>query len=166
MNFQYTKIALILSSVVAALSLSACGGGAVTVGVDGGGSFVPVALTSSYSDMNFLQNVNGMPAGVASIADYGPGGQTGSITFGPTGMQTTSGYTVSNSGNVYWGSSIYAALGFDTNANDPYTPSLAMVCNPVTNAGVGPNNQTSTDVLISTNFERLTIGWFYIHPVF
>ncbi|MFZ6753809.1 hypothetical protein ACO0KY_10600 [Undibacterium sp. Dicai25W] len=158
MNCQFTKIALMCGSVVAALSLSACGGGTVTVGTDGGGTFVPVAISSSYNDINFLQSVNGTSSGIGSIADYGPGGQTGSIVFGSNGMQSTSGYAVSTSGNVYWGNNIYAALGFDTNANDSYTPSLAMICNPVANGGVGANNETSTDVLVSVGAMQIFSG--------
>ncbi|MFZ6863796.1 hypothetical protein ACO0K7_14280 [Undibacterium sp. Ji67W] len=151
MNSQTTKIALICTSAVAALSLSACGGGTVSIGIDDGGTFVPVAIVSSYNDINFLQNVNGMSSGIASIANYGPGGQTGSVTFGPVGMQTMSGYAVSPNGNVYWGNNVYAALGFDTNSNDAYAPALAMICNAVVGGSVGNSNIVSTDVLVSTN---------------
>jgi hypothetical protein len=160
MNFNIKKITLLTSAALVILSLAACGGGgSVDVGYSGDNSPPPPAyVNTTYYDFNYLQNVMGLPVGQASIVDYGPNETGGSVTYGLPSNQITSDFTVDSSGNNYWGNNVLTALQFDRNPIDGYAPAVVMVCNSVPNSGVGPNNQTSTDVLVTSTATQLFSG--------
>lgn len=152
MNFNIRKLAYLGGASLIALGLTACGGGGYAdVTVSGGTPSGPSAVVSSYYDFNYLQNVNGVPSGQGSIVDYGTNTSGGSVTFGMYGYQTVSSFTPAVSGGEYWGSPILSAVGFDSNANDGLVPAVAMICNSVPGNGIGPNNQTSTDILVTAS---------------
>ena len=154
MKFNIRKLAYLGGASLIALGLTACGGGGdgyVDVTVSGGTPSGPSTVTSSYYDHNYLENVNGTPSGQASIVDYGTNTTGGSVTFGMSGNQTVSSFTPSAGGGDYWGAPILSAVGFDLNANDNLVPAVAMICNSVSNNGIGPNHQTSTDILVTAS---------------
>lgn len=152
MNFNIKKLAYLGGASLIALGLTACGGGGYAdVTYSGGTPGGPSGIATGYNDFNYLQNVNGVPSGQATIVDYGINTSGGTVTFGMSGYQTVSSFEPAASGGYYWGSPILSAVGFDANANDNLAPAVAMICNSVPNSGIGPNNQTSTDVLVTAS---------------
>jgi hypothetical protein len=152
MNFNIRNLAYLGGASLIAVGLTACGGGgSADVTVSNGPPTGPSAVVSNYYDHNYLENVNGIPSGQASIVDYGTNATGGSVTFGMSGSQTVSNFTPSVSGGDYWGAPILSAIGFDFNVDDNLVPAIAMICNAVPNNGIGLNNQTSTDILVTAS---------------
>jgi len=154
MNLNIKKISLFTAAALLTMALAGCG---ASVGVDYSGDNSPpppAPIATSYYDFNYLQTVNGSPVGQANIIDYS-GFDGGSVTFGPPGAQVTSDFASDQNGNDYWGNSVLAALEFDSNPIDSYVPAVSMVCNSVPHSGVGPQNQTSTDVLVTTTATQI-----------
>lgn len=153
MNLDFRKLAGLGIASITALGLSACGGGGGYSDEPGSEVYpvVPTAVVSNYYDFNYLQNAIGYAAGQARIVDYGINTTGGSVTFGMPGYQNVSSFAPDANGGGYWGAPITNVVGFSSNANDSLAPAVAMICNSIPNNGIGPNNQTSTDVLVTTS---------------
>lgn len=110
------------------------------------------AVTTSFYNFNYLQNVNGVPVATGTIVDKGAN-VAGTVTFGAGG--TTAAFTPQLNGEGYsWGSPMSYGNGYGSNPKDRNVPAVAAICQWV--AGTGSARGKLTDVLVTKEATRLT----------
>lgn len=110
------------------------------------------AVTTSFYDFYYLQNVNGIAATTGTIVDNGAN-MAGTVTFGLTG--TTAAFIPQANGNGYsWGNPMSYGNGFGSNPNDVNVPAVAAICQTVPNDG-GARGKT-TNVLVTKSATAIT----------
>lgn len=110
------------------------------------------AVTSSFYDFYYLQNLNGIAATTGTIVDNGAN-VAGTVTFGLTGTSAT--FIPQANGNGYsWGNPMSYGNGFGSNPNDVNVPAVAAICQTVPNDG-GSRGKT-TNVLVTKNATAIT----------
>ena len=165
------KFTTILTTVIAAATLTACGGGSTTT-PSGATSPTPApapapapaptptpvptagAKTASYLDINFLQDINGSLPYTATYSDNGVG-VVGNLIFGKTPV--TVNMTPASDGGIAYSSPVVAGVAIGSNSADSNLPAIAMICEaPATTGTNGTNNQKSSDVLVASTSLRIT----------
>jgi hypothetical protein len=110
------------------------------------------AVTTSFYDFNWLQDVNGTPVASGAIVDNGAN-VVGSVTFGTQG--TSAAFIPQLNGNGYsWGSPMSYGNGYGSNPKDKNVPAVAAICQIVPNQG-GARGKL-TDVLVTQDATKLT----------